>query len=374
MDERFYYLAFSVFPGVGPTRFGSLLKNFGSAKNAWFAKQTDLKEILGEKLTAKFEGFKSKFSIEDYIKQLQRKNVSFVCLTEEGYPEFLKQIKNPPFVLYVLGDLSFLSPSRSPFTHLEGGNVIAVVGTRKITSYGREVTRLLTQDLVNAGFTIVSGLAFGVDSVAHQTAIDSGGKTIAVLGSGVDLCFPSSNLSLYNNIISGNGCVVSQYPLGEPPSKGSFPSRNRTIAGLSTAVLVTEGAEDSGALITADYAFKFNRKVFAVPGPITSSLSKGPYKLIEKGAKLVTRAEDILNELSITGSIKSIRSIKGGSVRGGTKDEQKILELLENEAVHFDQIVREMRSNSSTISSLLSIMEIKGLVKSSSGGFFSVSS
>lgn len=423
MDERFYYLGFSAFSGVGPVRFNNLLKRFGTAKDAWNAKNVKLKEVLGDVLSVKFEEFKNEFSIESYAKQLKDKKVSFFTLSDKEYPKLLKEIKNPPFVLYVKGEIGLMThfvndaqralnkdprdfPSSlnerrssksknnseinlgstfSSFKNdhqtresIEDSKTIAVVGTRKITEYGREVTKSLTQDLVNAGFTIVSGLAFGVDAVAHQTAIDCGGKTIAVLGSGVDLCFPSSNLSLYNSIINGNGAVVSQFPLGEQPTQGSFPSRNRIIAGLSEAVLVTEGAEDSGALITADYVFSSNRKVFAVPGPITSNLSKGPYKLINRGAKLVTRVEDILKEFSISNfpclpaRQESSMKSKSSNYKTETKEEQVIVDLLANEALHFDQIVRVLKLDSAKVGSILSMMEIKGLLKSSSDGIFSI--
>ena len=247
--------------------------------------------------------------------------------------------------------------------------IIAVVGTRKITEYGREVTSLLASELVSAGFTIVSGLAMGVDAVAHKTAIENGEKTIAVLGSGVDLCYPSANRNIYNSIVSGAGAVVSEFPPGQVPSRGSFPSRNRIIAGLSMGVLVTEGAEDSGALITADYALSNGRRVFAVPGPITSSLSKGPYKLISKGAKLVTTVKDILDELGVRQRVK--RDTGDKRARGETAEENLILKILENEAMDFDQIVRATKMDSSKLGSILSIMEIKGLIKSLESGFFS---
>ena len=175
-----------------------------------------------------------------------------------------------------------------------------------------------------AGFTIVSGLAIGVDAVSHKAALDNGGKTIAVLGCGVDCCNPTTNRNLYSQIIK-NGCVVSEVPLSKSPSRGLFPARNRIITGLSLGVLVTEGGEDSGSLITADYALSFSRRVFAVPGPITSNLSKGPFNLISKGAKLATSAEDILKEFKIGSSElrTSPASPRLRGIKGVNKDEQK---------------------------------------------------
>ncbi|MDP3987698.1 MAG: DNA-processing protein DprA [Candidatus Levybacteria bacterium] len=373
MKERFYWLAFSAFPGVGPAKFKALLANFGSAKEAWSAGKEDLEKVLGKALTPKLEEFRNNFSIEGYAKVLEKKKVWFITRRDKEYPKSLLEIKNPPIILFGKGQAEILHFVQND----KEERAIAVVGTRKITQYGRDVTKLLTEELVMAGFTIVSGLAAGVDSVAHQTAIDCGGKTIAVLGCGVDICIPPQNQALYNSIISGNGVIVSELPLSHPPTKGSFPSRNRIIAGLSQAVLVTEGAEDSGALITADYAFKNHRKVFAVPGPITSSLSKGPYKLISKGAKLVTNARDIIDELGI--DVKGIKgttsttSIKGRTkISGASEEENRILEILENEPLHFDAIARILKLDSSKTASILSIMEIKGMVKSLETGFFSL--
>jgi len=172
MEERNYWLGFSVFSGIGPMKFKKLLNSFGSAKDAWEASKSDLEKVIGERLAAKFDDFRNKFSVEDYSGKLKKKDVSFVILTDNNYPQLLKQIRNPPFLLYVKGDPSSLHSS---------GPSVAIVGTRRTTQYGREVTKILTQDLVMAGFTIVSGLAMGIDAVSHKTAIENNGKTIAVL-------------------------------------------------------------------------------------------------------------------------------------------------------------------------------------------------
>lgn len=403
MEERNYWLAFSGFPGIGPVKFKKLLEKFRTAKNAWEAAsltRRPLTKLIGEEQAEKFEGFKKAFSLEDYIKKLKEKDVWFVTLQDKDYPELLKEIKNPPYVLYGKGNKELLV--RQPRVsndargnhlpgvpqaqhHLEGGKsglphqTIAVVGSRKTTQYGREVTKLLTGELVANGFTIVSGLALGVDAISHMTALENNGspgfgeagKTIAVLGCGVDCCFPRENLSIYNSILESGNCIVSQFPLGMAPARWTFPARNRIIAGLSQAVLVTEGAEDSGSLITAGFALKFNRKVFAVPGPITSQMSRGPYKLIAKGAKLVTSAQDILRELKVQ-SEKLKVAVKNLKLKDATEEELKILELLQNEPLHFDEIVRKTGFKSSKLSSILSLMEIKGQIKSLDGGMFSI--
>src|SRR3989344_5822307 len=360
MGERDYWLGFSVFSGIGPFKFKKILEDFGTAKKARDSSDIKITKVLGENLGAKFIDFRNKFSIENYLKSLKKENVWFLTLKDKDYPKPLLQISKPPFVLYGKGNSKILSSIS-----------FAVVGARRTTHYGREVTAIFTQELVRSGFTIVSGLAMGVDAISHKTSLDSNGKTVAVLGCGVDCCNPSENLSLYKRIIEEGGAVISELPLSHPPTKGSFPARNRIIAGLSIGVLVTEGAEDSGSLITANYAFELGRKVFAVPGPITSSLSKGPFRLIQKGAKLVTTPQDIIDELGIKNHELRIGKIKT-KIAVETKEEKKILEILENEALHFDEIVRKSQLDSSKIGSLLSIMEIKGLVKTTDGGFYNI--
>jgi len=377
LDERNYWLSFSVFSGIGPIRFKKLLLRFGSAKDAWGAPKSDLTKALGEKLAEKFDRFRLEFSIQDYARRLLREGVSFLILTDKEYPELLSQIKNPPFLLYVKGDMKILNQSmkqvQDRVQNDNGRRYIAVVGTRKTSQYGREVTKILTEQLVANGFVIVSGLAIGIDAISHKTAIENNGKTMAVLGCGVDCCFPKENQGLYNSIINGNGCVISEYPLGQLPTKGSFPSRNRIIAGLSMAVLVTEGAEDSGALITADYCLKLGRRVFAVPGPITSGNSKGPFKLLSKGAKLVTKGEDILRELKVKSEKLKIK-VQNLQVKDATEEELKILKLLQNEPLHFDELARRTGLDSARIGSILSLMEIKGMVKGLEAGLFSITS
>lgn len=278
-QEKTYWVAFSVFPGIGPVRFRLLLDRFGSAKAAWAAP-----------LSEKFIHFRKTFDIEEYLERLAKLHVSVLTLNDPKYPRLLKEISDPPFLLYIRG-VNTGEPINLQKT-------IAVVGTRNITRYGVEVTQKIVKDLVAAGFTIVSGLAYGVDAVAHQTAIDCGGKTIAVLGCGIDIIHPPSNARLYREISEGGfGAVISEMPLGLRPNKGLFVARNRIVSGLSLGVVVTEGAEDSGTLITARHAADQGREVFAVPGPITSLMSRGPARLLKNGAKLVESAEDIIEEL-----------------------------------------------------------------------------
>lgn len=368
IQEKSFWLGFSSFSGIGPGKFAFLIKEFVTAEKAWNADFASLEKVLGKIWTPRFVEFRDRFSIPEYEKRLKKARVSFLILTDNDYPQLLKQIKKPPFVLYYKGNVKIL---QGPTPGVDVHKAIAVVGTRRITEYGKQVTESLTADLVNNGFVIVSGLALGVDATAHKTTIVNKGKTIAVLGCGVDCCYPRENQKIYEDILDSGGAIVSEYPLGQQPSLGSFPSRNRIISGLSQGVLVTEGAADSGALYTAKDAFENGRPVFAVPGPITSSLSKGPHGLIEKGAKLIGGAEEIVNELSI----KSIKGIKGNEhAKGGTKEEQKIIDLLQNESMHFDEIVKRTKINSSKLGSILSLMEMKGILKNLGGGNFCLGS
>lgn len=358
-----YWLGFAVFPGIGPVRFKKLLDHFGTAKSAWEAGVEDLKKKgLGEKIAMRFDEFRGNFSVTDYFCKLQDADVKFFTLSDPEYPQLLEKIKNPPIVLFCKGEFSFSAE--------ENQKTVAVVGTRKITSYGAQVTELVVCDLVDAGCVIISGLALGIDSKAHSVTIENKGKTVAVLGSGVDICTPRENVYLYKKILETGGAIISEFPLGQEPIKGSFPSRNRIIAGLSLGVVVTEGAADSGALITAEDAFANNRKVFAVPGPITSNLSNGPNSLIAKGAISVSRAADILQALGFSKSIKGIKSIK--NIKGETREEQVIIDLLRSEQLHIDELIKRTGIQVSAIGTILSFMEMKGMVRNLGAGIFAL--
>lgn len=365
MTERDYYLSFSLANGIGPKKFELLLRSFGSAEKAWNAGELELRNILKPSLTSKFLNFRKTYDFKKYEDQLRRQKISFVALSDREYPKLLGQIPNPPIVLFVKGNVSLLHSSI-----LKNYGTISIVGTRHITDYGREITEMFAKDLAEEGLVIVSGMAFGVDFFAHRSTIDASGRAIAVLGNGVDLPYPLENQKLYEEILDRGGAVVSEFPPGMPPSIGSFPSRNRIIAGLSQGTLVTEGASDSGSLITANFALSFGRKVFAVPGPITSPLSKAPLDLIAKGAKLVTSPQDIFQELKIQ-NVK-VKSSSQKSKLGTTKEEKQILKILENENLSFDEITRITKIPAGELAGILSMMEIKGLIKTQASGEFCV--
>jgi len=352
-DETAHWVAFSVFPGIGPVRFRLLYEYFGTAKAAWNADAATLTHIkLPATLVSEFVSFRKKWNPQEYQERLTKLHISVVTLRDSNYPALLKTIPDAPFLLYVKG--------KRTVPPLNMQKTIGVVGTRKITPYGTEVTRKLVTDLVACGFTIVSGLAYGVDTVAHQTALDCGGKTIAVLGCGIDIVAPPSNARLYADIAGGGGAIVSEMPLGLRPDKGLFPARNRIISGLSLGVVVTEGADDSGALITARNAGEQGREVFAIPGPITSRYSAGPAKLLKNGAKLVESVDDILEELGMekTGNLSQKKV-----AQGDTKEEQKILNSMASGPMHIDDLVRATGLTMQIVGATITILEMKGIVK-----------
>jgi DNA processing protein len=361
MEERVYWLGFSSFHGIGPTKFNMLLEMFWTAENAWNATETELLHSgIGDKTAQKFLDFRKQFHLESYAEQLAKAHVSYLIQDEKAYPQLLKQIINSPYVLYTKGNASLLHQDKDE-------RLLAIVGTRKVTDYGRHITETLANDLSIAGCVIVSGLAMGVDAIAHAATLRAKGKTIAILGCGVDCCTPKENENLYEQIIAGGGLIVSEAPLSQQSFKGSFPSRNRIIAGLSLGVLVTEGAEDSGSLITAKEALKSNRLVFAVPGPITSSVSRGPIALIQDGAKMVTEAKDILDAIGLQNIQVKLRKEK---IQTDNKEEQTILDILENEQMQFDELVKRTGIASSQLGTILSLMEMKGWILGTDNGAF----
>jgi DNA processing protein len=348
-EEHRYWLGFSAFQGIGPKRFALLKGYFGSARKAWLAKSEDLRAIgLPVGLLEKLLDFRCKFNLDSYILRLRENKVECYFIDDDNYPELLKKIDSAPFVIYAKG--RFTTADRL---------AVGIVGSRRITSYGREATDELVTDLCRESLTIVSGLARGIDTAAHLAALSAGGRTIAVCGGGLDRIYPPENRGLADKIAM-SGAVISEYPLGAAAVPGNFPARNRIIAGLSLGVVVIEGARDSGAMITANAAANQGREVFAVPGPITSPNSAGPAELIKTGAKLVWEAADILAELNLDQKQNENRARK---VLPESKEEQLLLSLLQNESKHIDILVRESGLDIGIVTAVLSMMEIKGLVK-----------
>ena len=337
-----------------------LLRKLGSAKKAYLSTEKKLAGILGEKLAHRFFEFRESFDLASYFVRVRENRISVKTLEDKDFPENLKKIDNPPIVLYTKGKLK-------PQDRL----AVAVVGTRLPTQYGKKITQNLVADLVSQEMTIVSGLAYGVDSIAHKAALECGGRTIAVLGGGLDKVYPSSHRDLAEEITK-RGALVSEFGLGAENLKGNFPSRNRIISGLSLGVLVTEGSRKSGTKITADWAKKQGRPIFAVPGPITSEMSKAPSILIKMGARLVESVDDVIEGLGLIKTGDRRQKAGEGDFKGKmaelTGDEKKIMRILRRVGeCHFNKIVRLTGWSAAAVGSILSLMEIKGLVRVENG-------
>lgn len=357
MNNLSYLLVLHSINGLGPIRLKGLLDRFRDPKIAWEATEHELIETgVTMPVASLITETRKTLNPQKYLDSILKSGIKILTIFDENYPKSLKQIYDPPVVLYYLGEI--LEKDRY---------ALAVVGTRKMTGYGKTVTEGFVTDLAAAGFTIVSGLARGVDTTAHKTAIKNGGRTLAILGGGLNQIYPPENRSLVEEIISGNGAVISEFTPDQPSVPGNFPARNRIIAGLSLGVLVTEAAFDSGSLITAREALEQGKEVFAIPGPITSSFSKGPIALIGSGAKAVFDASEILGELGIGASFQKAPLLRDDL----SNDEKKIMELLANESIHIDEICRRLDLPISQVSAALLKMEIKGIVKNLGSGIYS---
>lgn len=357
MENIPYLLALHSINGLGPIRLKAILDYFKDPKLAWETNgQEFIKLGIHKNVVDLFLQTRKTLDPIGFVESIKNSGIKWVTIFDENYPKSLGQIHDPPTVLYYKGEIL---PSDE--------KAIGVVGTRKITGYGKTVTEYFTKGLVDAGLTIVSGLARGVDAEAHKTAIEQNGRTIAVLGGGLNNIFPYENISLSKEIASGFGAVVSEFPPDYPSLPGNFPSRNRIISGLSKAVLVTEAAIDSGSLITARVAIDQGKDVFAVPGPITSFLSQGPLDLIKTGAIAVSIPDEILEELGIRKRVNGLGSRVLDNTQL-TEEEKRVLEILENETMHLDEIGRILNYPSSKVSSLLLRMEISGKILSLGSG------
>lgn len=359
-DNILYYLGFSHFLGIGPVRFSLLKKNFKNLKEAYFGKKSDLEPLLGQKLTEKFINFRNQFDPLKKLEQLRKKEIKVITIDDKTYPQDLKNISDPPICLYVKGNFDFLDFNK--FLS------IAIVGTRKPTSYGEAIALKFSFELAKAGFIIVSGLAFGIDTLAHQGALKAQGKTIAVLGCGVDIVYPVANKPLYQEIIQKNSAVISEFPPGQTVLKGLFISRNRIISALSKGIIVVEGAKDSGSLITARYAAEQGKEVFAPPSPITSKMSEAPNILLKQGAKLLTSVEDIFQEFNIKISPKKEEKIKENL----TSFEKQIYDYLKEKPLTLDDLVLKLNQPITEILKTLSILEIKNLIKKNSENYYQI--
>lgn len=360
MDAReiLFLNAFNAIPGVGPVTLRALVRHFGSYENAWRADAASFNNAPFDPSALRaICAHKSSYDPEREMKKVEHQDLWIITEDHAAYPLLLKQIGVPPVILYGRG--AQFSNSRT---------ALAVVGTRRPTPYGKEATSVLVRGLVDAGITIVSGLATGIDTHAHAATLDAGGTTIAVIGSGLDpySIFPPQNVHLAERIATSGGMVISEYAPETPAIKEHFPLRNRIISGLSQGVLVIEAREKSGALITARYALEQNRDVFAIPGSLFSPTSAGPNKLIQEGAKLATSAQDILEELGIEYTYTQRVSKDSADILRGEKN-ALILTLLCEQSLTVGDLKQKTGLETSAIMATLSFLELKGLVKNMGG-------
>ena len=345
-----HLIALTHFLPFGPVCLAKL-NGLGSWQAAWQASLRTLAAIgLEEKIAADFISWRAHIKVDELAANLARQQITTVALTEKNYPPLLKEIFQPPPLLYYQGDLSCLKNQPT----------LAVVGSRRASHYGQQAVDYLVKDLAGAGLTIVSGLAFGIDALAHQAALDAGGRTVGVLGSGLDRpnFYPLTNWALAQKMIARGGAVISEFPPGTHAEKFNFPRRNRLISGLSLGILVVEAAAKSGSLITAHYGLEQNREVLAIPGNIFSGTSAGTNHLLKLGAKIVTKAEDVLIALRLE---KTLPRTAPALVLNET--EAALAAVLNHEPKHVNELKILLNLDISVITGTLTLMEIKGLVK-----------
>jgi len=344
-----YWVGFTLIPRIGHVKTSQLEKHFGSLKKAWQVSPADLKRAgLDQGSVEAINSWRPKISLDAEMEKLERYGIKAYTWHDTAYPARLKEIHDYPPVLYVRGSLL-----------PEDEWSLAVVGTRRATVYGKQITEEIVTELARNKITVVSGLARGIDSVAHHSALEAGGRTISVFACGLDYVYPAENGELAQRIIH-QGAIISEYPPGIRPRPDNFPRRNRIMSGISLGVLVAEAGETSGAIITANMALEQNRDVFAIPGSILSPTSRGTNKLIQEGAKLVRDCTDILEELNLT---TISRQMEMKEVIPASDTESLLLQYLHAEPIHIDEVCRNSGMPIATVSSSLAMMELKGLVK-----------
>lgn len=362
MSDLRYWLALNHLPDIGPVLARRLLSAFGNPENIFNMPVDELKGVegVGEERGRGIAGFNEWDKVSREIEAAVKNDVRLITCNDRSYPEALRCLNDAPPVLYVKGDLKETDKY-----------AVAIVGSRRSTHYGTRVAETIGHDLACHGITIVSGMARGVDSASHKGALRAKGRTLAVIGSGIDILYPPENRGLMNAITS-SGAVISEFPFGTLPERGNFPRRNRIISALSLGVIVVEAAVDSGSLITVGYALEQGKEVFAVPGNITSRSSRGTNDLIRKGARLVERAEDVIEELrpQIRGILKEDRNSVERCLPQMTESEKRMFVCLDNEPKHIDAIIRETKKSSSEALSILLSLELKGIVRQIDGKRF----
>lgn len=355
--EQHALIALSLVPGVGPGRIRALLARFGSAAAALESSRKALATVpsIGPQTAAAIATFDAHDAVEEQLRQAARQGITLVPAWDEHFPRLLRQIYDPPAFLWMRGALTDADE-----------RAVAIVGTRRSSDYGRRMAHDFAFELGQRGFTIVSGLAYGIDAAAHQGALEGGGRTLAVLGSGADRIYPAKHASLAREI-AGQGAVLSEYPLGAAPDAPNFPRRNRIISGLSLGTLVVEAYEAGGALITARMAVEQNREVFALPSPVHSRSGVGTNRLIQQGhALLVLSVDDIIEELGLAEP-----ALSAAASSGPPEDlhpiERQLYDALEAEPQHIDTLCHTTGHDPSTALVYLLNLEFKGLVQQMAG-------
>ncbi|WP_028459927.1 DNA-processing protein DprA [Chloroflexus sp. Y-396-1] len=344
-----YYVGFNLVPGIGPLRLARLIERCGSIAAAWHADETMMIAAgLDARSMAGLQEARRRIDLDAELERLRAVGVTPISIADPRYPPLLRMIPAPPPLLYLCGTLT---PADQ--------RAVAIVGTRHPSHYGREAARRLARDLASAGMTIVSGLALGIDTIAHTAALEAGGRTIAVLASGIDRVYPERNRALAERIKT-SGALLSDYPLGTPPAPLNFPPRNRIISGLSLATLVVEAGESSGALITVQFALDQGREVMAVPGSIFNPLSAGPHRLIRDGAAIVTGADDVLAVLNLDRQTTLADTPLDVAL---TPEEEAIYAVVMAEPQHIDMIGRAAGQSAAATAAALALLELKGLVR-----------
>lgn len=357
-NSREHLYAFTLI-NLGPATLQKLAESFDSFEKAWQASQSKLIEAgIKESIAEKIQNTRPKINIEKEWEKFAKSGLWFITINDKAYPQQLREIKSAPFVLFYLGNLELLKQKQ-----------LAVVGTRRYTDYGRMVTEKLIPQIAQAGIVITSGMAQGIDSIAHQSCLDTNQPTIAVLGAGISEAQKNSYArQMIDKIISQDGLVISEYPPLFPASKYTFPARNRIVSGLSLGTLVIEAGIKSGTLITANYALEQNREVFAVPGNIFSPKSDGTHQLIKNGAQIVTSANDILEVLNfapIQGNL-----FEQPSPEFTDPEEELIYKKLSLDPIVIDKLAKLCKLDTSTVTTKLSLLELKNLARNIGGGRF----
>lgn len=356
--EDGYWIGLSLVPEVGPVTARRLLRHLGSPRNIFDAAAGDLLSVPGmnEAKASQIRSFSRWDDVEKSLRVIEQKGISVVGFHDARYPDALRELDDAPAVLYMRGD--YLQDDRFG---------VAIVGSRRHTSYGETVTRRIAGRLAEAGLTVISGMARGIDTLAHRSALSSAGRTVAVLGAGPDVAYPTENRGLMDEI-AASGCVLSEFLPGTGPNRENFPRRNRLISGLSLGVLVVEAAVNSGSLITAAYALEQNKDVFAVPGNITSRSSEGTNRLLRQGARIVLDADDVIEELAP--ALRGYLRPETRAAAGLTSAEEEVCGLLSAEPRQIDGIAREAGMQVSRLLELLLSLELKGVVRQAEGKKF----